>query len=208
MSILLLALGCSSSGIEPPPGGWANAAPTVVERALDHGQHQVLQVRQGELRTWIQVPDVDAVPGDYILLGQGTARRDVALPGVDERADVVVDIPHARVVDAATAERTVSSAVPVGAVPIGTVYAELDARADKEIVVYGTVVKATSAIGSVWVHLQDGTGTSGTDDLTLKTDAMVAVGARIGFRGILRKDVDLGFGYTYEALVEDARPLR
>lgn len=40
-------------------------------------------------------------------------------------------------------------------------------------------------------------------DLTVKTSQRVAVGQRVAFRGVLRKDVDLGFGYHYLALVED-----
>ena len=72
--------------------------------------------------------------------------------------------------------------------------------------VYGTVVKATNAVGSIWVHLQDGTGDkdSGTHDLMIQTQAPVARGQRVAFRGMLRKDADLGFGYEYRAMLEAA----
>ena len=117
-----------------------------------------------------------------------------------------VDIANARVVDEATAKQVVASRVPVGAVPIGTAYAELDTRGGKPIVVHGTVVKATNAVGYTWAHLQDGTGDAaqGTNDLTVKTEARVAVGQRVAFRGTLQGDVDVGFGYHFDALVEDA----
>jgi hypothetical protein len=118
----------------------------------------------------------------------------------------VVDIANVQVVDEETARRTVSANAPKDAVPIGTVYAELAQRAGKEVVVYGTVVKATSAVGSIWVHLQDGTGDSaaGTHDLMVQSKVTVARGQRVAFRGVLRKDVDLGFGYEYAAMVEEA----
>lgn len=207
---LLLLVACSrTAGTEPPPGGWANAAPTVVEQAVDRGDVQLLAVRQGALQAWVQVPAVGAKVGDYVLLGQGTARTDVDIPEVGQRAPTVVDIEHVQVVDEATARQTLAAAAPDGAVPVQTVYAELEQRAGQPIVVYGTVVKATSAVGSVWVHIQDGTGdaAAATNDLAVQTHQTVTRGQRIGFRGVLRKDVDLGFGYHFDALVENAEPL-
>lgn len=205
--LVLLASGCGPTDV--PPGGWANAAPTVVERAVDRGDLQLLQVRQGELRTWVQVPQVEAEAGDYVLLGRGSARTDVPIPEVGLVAPEVVDIAHVRVVDAETARRAVAGEPPAGALGIGQAYAELDQRAGTEVVVYGRVVKATSAVGSVWVHLQDGTGdpAAGTHDLTVQTQAEVETGQWVAFRGTLRRDVDLGFGYHYDALVEAATPV-
>ncbi|MEM6733282.1 MAG: hypothetical protein AAF658_17110, partial [Myxococcota bacterium] len=148
--------------------------------------------------------------GDYLLLGRGTARSNVEIPELNTRVPQMVDIKHVKVVSLEEAKRAISAAAPKDAVPIGTVYAELDERKDKETVVYGTVVKAASAIGWQWVHLRDGTGdsSSGTHDLTVKTQVQVAEGQRVAFRGILRKDVDLGFGYRYDALIEDGELVR
>lgn len=210
----LLGLALSScrkpSGTGPPPEGWANAAPTVVSQALDREEVQLLEVKQGTLTTWVQVPKVGAKAGDYILLGQGTARQDVDVAELDRTVKQIVDIRHARVVDFETAKAAVFAQAPDDAVPIGTVYAELARRANKDIVVYGTVVKASSAIGSYWIHLRDGTGdaSDGTHDLTVRTQQSVTEGRRVAFRGRLRKDVDLGFGYHYRALVEAGELVR
>ena len=210
-TFLVGVLGCSSpQGTEPPPEGWANNAPTRVERVVTRTDSQLLQVSQGALETWVSVPDVDAEVGDYVLLGQGALRTDVPIPELGEQAREVVDIAHIQVVDLATAERAVRMVSPADAVPIETVYAQLDTRADSEIVVVGTVMKAPQAVGWHWVHLQDGTGDpgAGTHDLTIKTQQAVTVGQRVAYRGILRKDVDLGFGYHYAALVENGALVR
>ena len=204
----LALAGCKkTSGTEPPPNGWANSAPTVVDRVVTRESAQLLQVRQGRLTTWVEVPRVGAKAGDYILLGQGQARADVVIPELDARVPQVVRIEHARVVDLETARRAVVSTAPAEAVKVGTVYAELEARAGEEVVVYGAVAKVAGAIGWYWVHLRDGSGdpAAGTHDLTVKTKQAVAEGQRVAFRGTLRKDVDLGFGYHYDALVEDAK---
>ena len=75
--------------------------------------------------------------------------------------------------------------------------------------VHGTVVKATSAVGWNWVHLQDGTGNAaaGSHDLTIQTQEQVVRGQQVAFQGTLREDVSLGFGYHYEALLENAKVL-
>lgn len=198
-------LGCATSrGTAPPPDGWANYAPTRVDQVVERDGAQLIAVSQGEVTTWVAVPDVGAEPGEYLLLGQGTLRKDVTIPELGVRVPEVVDIAHARVVDLETAERAIRFPTPKGAVAIGVIYAELEQRADQEVVVVGTVVKAPNAIGWNWVHLQDGSGDreADTHDITVKTQHRVLVGQRVAFRGVLRQDVDLGFGYHYTALVE------
>ena len=210
LCLVLGLAGCRKSlGTEPPPDGWANAAPTQVEQVVNREASQLLEVRQGQLTAWVEVPQVGAKVGDYILLGAGKARENVSIPELEARAQVV-DIKHARVVSFETAQRAVVSAAPKDAVAVGTVYDELDQRKDKEIVVYGTVVKAASAVGWNWVHLRDGTGdpSLGTHDLTVQTRWEVAEGQRAAFKGVLRKDVELGFGYRYDALVEEAEAVK
>jgi hypothetical protein len=76
----------------------------------------------------------------------------------------------------------------------------------KDIVVRGRVVKYTGAVmGKNWIHVQDGTGTAGANDLTVTTDATAAVGDTVLVRGKLSADKDFGFGYKYDILVEDAK---
>jgi hypothetical protein len=201
----LVNVGCGdASSSDAPPGGWANTAPTSVEVVVDRGEHQLLEVRQGSLTTWVQVPDVGARVGDFVLLGRGEARVNVPIPERALRAPEVVDIEHVRVVDADTASRVTARTAPSGAVSIADVYAQLGRRGDSEVLVFGRVVKAANAVGSYWVHLQDGTGdaANGTHDLTVQTQEAVVEGQWVAFRGTLRRDVDLGFGYHYSALVE------
>ena len=75
----------------------------------------------------------------------------------------------------------------------------------KTVSVRGKVVKFSPKImGKNWVHLKDGTGESGSDDLTITTAASVKVGDTVLVRGVVATDKDFGFGYRYELLVEDA----
>ena len=210
VGFLGVAIACQqTSGTEPPSEGWANRAPTVVEKVVNREDAQLLKVRQGDLNTWIQIPKVGAKMGDYILLGQGQARENVLIPELGIHVPQMVDISHAKVTNFETAKRVIMAAAPADAVSVVEIYTQLDTRKDTEVVVYGTVVKVSSAVGWNWVHLRDGTGdhTAGTHDLTIQTQFEVAEGQRVAFKGYLRKNVDLGFGYHYRALIEKANPM-
>lgn len=80
-----------------------------------------------------------------------------------------------------------------------------DAWVGKEILLRAEVVKFTPEImGKNWLHVQDGTGGKGTNDLTITTDAVVAVGDVVLVKGTLQADKDFGYGYEYALIVEDA----
>jgi hypothetical protein len=67
------------------------------------------------------------------------------------------------------------------------------------------VVKFTgNVMGKNWVHIRDGSGGEGSNDLTVTTSAVVNVGDLVVVEGQVVVDQDFGYGYTYEVLVEDA----
>ena len=59
-------------------------------------------------------------------------------------------------------------------------------------------------MGKNWIHLQDGTGAAGTNDLTVTTAGTASVGNTVVVRGNLTTNKDFGFGYKYDVMVEDA----
>ena len=78
---------------------------------------------------------------------------------------------------------------------------------DKPVEVRGQVVKFTPGVmGKNWIHLRDGTGSAadGTNDVTVTTKAEAKVGDVVLVKGVVRIDRDLGSGYAYKVLVEDA----
>ena len=93
-----------------------------------------------------------------------------------------------------------------GGQTIEELYAGKEELAGREIVVRGRVVKFLSGImGKNWLHLRDGTGAPGSDDLTVTTDATVEEGSTVVVRGRVTTDKDFGAGYRYELIVEDAQ---
>ena len=75
----------------------------------------------------------------------------------------------------------------------------------KPIAVRGRVVKFNGGIlGKNWLHIRDGSGTDGTNDLTVTTAATAKVGDLILVTGVLATDRDFGSGYKFNVIVEDA----
>lgn len=78
---------------------------------------------------------------------------------------------------------------------------------DKPVHVHAQVVKVTSGVmGRNWLHLQDGSGKAadGTHDLIATTADKANVGDVVTVKGTVRTDVNIGAGYSYPVLVEDA----
>jgi hypothetical protein len=91
---------------------------------------------------------------------------------------------------------------------VAEVHAQRKALAGKPVAVRGKVVKFNGGIlGKNWIHLRDGSGRAAdkSDDLTVTTGDVAAVGDTVLIRGTLRLDKDFGAGYVYPVIVEDAK---
>jgi hypothetical protein len=93
----------------------------------------------------------------------------------------------------------------------GHTVAELHARKQqlegKPVAVRGKVVKLSSGIlGRNWLHLSDGTGSEATKDssVVVTTQETVAKGDVVTARGKVTLNKDIGSGYVYPLLIEDA----
>jgi len=90
-------------------------------------------------------------------------------------------------------------------VKIEEVFAKKDTLNGKRITVKGEVVKFNSGImGKNWVHINDGSGKPGTNDLTATTQDTAKVGDKVIVTGTLAVGKDFGAGYKYEAIIEEA----
>jgi len=95
-----------------------------------------------------------------------------------------------------------------GGKTVAEIYNDKANLSDKEIVVRGKIVKFSPAImGKNWIHLQDGSGSKGTNDLPVTTAAMAQVGDTVLVRGLVTIDKDFGAGYVYKVIIQDAEVL-
>jgi hypothetical protein len=93
-----------------------------------------------------------------------------------------------------------------GGKTVAEIYAAKAQLAGKPVKVRGKVVKYNAKImGKNWIHLQDGSGTEGSNDLTLTTLSEAKVGDTVVATGKIILDKDFGYGYKYGILMEDAK---
>ncbi len=77
----------------------------------------------------------------------------------------------------------------------------------KTVAVRGMVVKFTpEVLGKNWVHLRDGSGSEadGTHDVLVTTKDQTKIGDVVLAKGVVATNRDLGSGYSYKVLIEEA----
>jgi hypothetical protein len=95
---------------------------------------------------------------------------------------------------------------PKGGKTVQEVYEEKAKLNGKRVTLRGKVVKYNEAImGKNWLHLRDGTGKDPTDDLTVTTQAKAKVNDTVLVEGTVTLGKDLGAGYKYDVIIEDAK---
>lgn len=88
---------------------------------------------------------------------------------------------------------------------VAELYQNKDALAGKTITAQGKVVKANNGImGYNFVHVQDGTGASGTNNLIVRSKQTANVGDEVSVSGVVVVGRDFGSGYFYPLLIEEA----
>jgi len=88
---------------------------------------------------------------------------------------------------------------------VAEIYASKAVLAGKAVALRGKVVKVNAQImGRNWLHVRDGSGGEGSNDLTVTTDGMAKVGDTVLVQGTLVTGKDFGSGYKYDVLVEGA----
>jgi hypothetical protein len=93
---------------------------------------------------------------------------------------------------------------------VAEVIGQRDKLSGKTVRVHGTVVKSTSGVlGKTYVHLRDGSGDpgAGTNDLTVTTTETPKVGEVVTVEGTVVLDRDIGAGYRFSTLVDEAKVL-
>ncbi|WP_455205731.1 hypothetical protein [Kaarinaea lacus] len=101
----------------------------------------------------------------------------------------------------------VSAQVMAGAVSktVEAVHQERKDLSGKQVSVSGKVVKVNNGIMKRnFLHIQDGTGAQGSNDLTITSAQTANVGDQVTVTGTVVLDTDFGFGYQYPLLVENS----
>jgi len=197
-----------------------------VVETMDAGEYTYVQVDDGSKKIWAAAPKFAVATGDIVVVPQGAPMQNFYSKTLQRSFEVVYFVGAIQVVGGQKAREHVAAvhgalgqnaaAAPAvdlsniakadGGYTVAELFANRATLAGKDVTVRGRVTKFTPAImGKNWMHVRDGSGQAGSNDLTVSTSATAAVGDTVLVRGTLHTDKDFGFGYRYDVIVEDAR---
>ena len=215
----------SSTNAQPAISGYTG---NVVETINTSG-YTYVQVDTGSEKIWAAAPEFQVKVGDEVTVPKGMPMKNYHSKTLDRTFDVVYFAGNIVVAgtEQATSQLTEEHAgspqknisaspsanvdfseikKPGGGKTIAEIYDEKGDLAGKEVMVRAKVVKfSPNIMGKNWIHLQDGTGIKGTDDLTVTTAINVKVGDTVLVSGVVVINKDFGYGYKYDVIIEDAK---
>lgn len=96
-------------------------------------------------------------------------------------------------------------AAPKDGISIATLYEKRDSYKDKIVILKGKVTKVNNQImNRNWIHIQDGSSSDKTIDLTVTTNNEVKLGDVVVVKGTITLAKDFGAGYFYDVIMESA----
>jgi hypothetical protein len=171
---------------------------------------------------WIAVPSMEAQVGDKYKYQGGMLMEDFYSKDLDRTFEKVVFLEALFSEETATThveeltpgsqavieKSTVSIEKVEGVVLISDLFSDPSAYEGKVIKVRGEVTKFNPEImNRNWAHIQDGTDFEGKFDLTLTSDESFEVGSVVTVEGVVALNLDFGYGYSYEILLEKTTAL-
>lgn len=201
----------------PPPVAAAPAdgdvSGTVVE-TMDASTYTYALLEKNGTKVWVAGPQTKLAVGTVIGPVSGSPMPGFHSDTLKRTFDQIYFISSFPIVGATPANphmnpqaaAAIEKIEPVsGGTTVAKIFADKATLAGKAVVVRGKVMKVNNGIlGRNWIHLQDGTGAAGTNDLMVTTNATATVGDVVVVRGKVAIDQDFGGGYRYGVLVEDA----
>ena len=205
-----------------------------VLETMNSGGYTYVQVDTGSQQVWAAAPEFQVKVGDPIIVPEGMPMANYTSPSLNRTFDVVYFVPSVMVGGAEGAAAAMGAPggevkMPEGHPPItgntngqnvdltgikkadggktvSEVFSGKGELSGKDVAIRGKVVKFSPEImGKNWIHLQDGTGAEGTNDLTVTTSSTAKVGDTVLVTGKVTTDKDFGYGYKYDVIVEDAK---
>ncbi len=226
LSILITLAACKSNQSSKPMDLAASGNhKVIIKEVIQVGSYTYLFVSENNADQWLATPPVAAKEGDTYYYEGGfemTNFKSKELDRVFEKILFVEEISPEPIAPK-TSEDMISPGASVikegkkdikitpdeGGIQIEELYNNKELYSGKPVKVKGEVVKFSPEImGTNWIHIQDGTEYDGRFDFTITSDTEVKVGDIVSFEGNISINKDLGYGYFFEVMMEDAKLIK
>lgn len=196
-----------------------NSHKITVKEVLNANAYTYLLATEGEKEYWIAIPKTDVKVGKKYSYEGGMEMKKFESKDLKRTFDSVLFVeglidPEAPAVTETVVnpkdilpdtELTKGITLAKGAISLHDLFSGRDKLEGKTVILTGKVIKFMPDIMSKnWIHLQDGTSYNGFNDITITTLAKVKVDEIVTLKGMVVLNKDLGSGYKYDILIEDA----
>ncbi len=198
-----------------------------VVETMNSGGYTYVRVDTGKKKLWAAAPQFPVKVGDSVTVSAGMPMANYHSKTLNRDFDTVyftadVSVNGAKPTAAASVPELPKNHPPIGgATPsvtvsgvkkaaggktVAEVYADKANLNSHEVTVRGKVVKFNPMImGKNWIHIRDGSGAGGSNDLLLTTMADAKVGDTILATGTVVTNKDFGANYKYPVMLENAK---
>jgi hypothetical protein len=213
IGFIVVLFGCNNNTID----GYTTVKVKEVEQVAGY---TYLLVKAKGPEYWIAVSTMEAKPGETYHYKDGLLMEDFYSEELERTFEEVMFLnkllSEKNAFDQKLKATTPGSTVTIeksnvkietveGTITIGDLFSDPDAYEGKKIRIRGEVTKFNAAIiERNWVHIQDGTEYEGKFDLTATSSESFVVGSTVTVEGKVTLNLDFGYGYSYDILLEEA----
>ena len=183
------------------------AAPTISAKKGDILYYakgmEMVNFRSKELnRTFPSILFVDRLVSDPRLLQQAPVAAPAPATNPHPEIPAAGKVPESKQPE----KESIKVQLPSGAISLATLLEEPKKYEGKKVTVRGKITKYTAGVmGKNWIHIQDGSSYNNKFEVVLTTTDESKEGETATFEGVVVLNKDLGYGYFFEILVEDAK---
>lgn len=224
---ICLAASLSAAATPPAPASSRSEADQVhvaeVTYAKTVGGYTYLRINEGGKELWLAALPMQVEVGNRVEYAGGDVMTNFRSKAMDRTFDAIRFVSRVHVLGREMPKDDIHKRVSPGheqARPpkrgeiarlrdgrtVEEILGERDKLDGKRVSLRAKVVKINrNILGKNWITLADGTGRSPDDTLVVTSEDSPAVGEVVTVSGVLKTNVDLGSGYRYKAILEQAR---
>lgn len=194
-----------------------------VVETMDSGGYTYINIEKDNKKTWVAVPQTAVKVGQEMSFYPGAAMPNYKSNTLNRTFETIIfssgpvtknrsktaENPHngKSSISVAKEEVTVDKASGPNAYTVAELYDKRTTLDKKSVMVRGKVVKISANIMKKnWIHIQDGSGNpkDGSHDLILTSQDLPSVGDIVTASGTLMNNKDIGRGYKFDIILEQA----
>lgn len=198
-----------------------------VKEVLNANAYTYLFVAEGDKEYWMAIPSMEVEVGKNYTYENGMEMKNFESKDLGRTFESVYFVealldpnapvqtnemgssnPHGNTKsESGETKTTLADGITLvkGAISLHDLFAGKEKFEGKSVTLTGKVVSFNPEImGKNWIHIQDGSSFNGLNDVIVTTLAKVVIDDVVSVKGVVVLNKDLGSGYKYDILIEDA----